>query len=721
MNKSTVSRLFFAACVAGTALAGLLFLLSSPSQAQGFYPHVALAPSAAPDLLVYKVLNSGAPLAGGKIEYRIAYANQGDAAAQNTFITDTLPVSTSFVSWYGYASNPSVVLTQTVMATIMGNQVMWNLGTVPAGQYGNIYTMIQITDTAQVGNVLTNVVQILSTDTEITTTSNLYTHTTTVVTPTQDMSIYKWASGTLLPGNQIQYILSYSNQGNSPAHDITITDTLPVSVTYLGHSAPGFTTVVTGSTVVVTQALVNAGASGLITLTVRITDSAQAGQVMTNVAQISTSDVDITPTNNIFTRAVTISSPTQDMSVYKWVSSGTPLPGNQIQYQINYNNLGNSPAHNIRITDTLPANVTYVTHTAPGFATVITGSTVIVTQALVNAGASGLITLTVRITDSAQAGQVLTNVVQVSTSDADINPGNNTYTRTTTILAPTRDMSIYKWAGGTPLPGSQIYYQINYSNMGNSPAHNVRITDTLPDSVTYLGHSASGFTTVITGSTLVLTQAVVNAGTSGTIYVSVRITDTAQPGRLLTNIAQISTSDVETDTTNNTYVRTTLIAAPPVTTTINPSGGSFIVYTDTRGLTTTLDVPADAVSGTTDLRFTPVFSLAGPISPELGLAGNAFDFDAYLNSVYVDGFTFSETVTMTIPYEPDDLIGIETNTLALYRWVPPVWQLVGVRNGEGQTLDTVHNLLIVQLNGLSHFAKMGISHKIYLPLVLRSG
>lgn len=61
--------------------------------------------------------------------------------------------------------------------------------------------------------------------------------------------------------------------------------------------------------------------------------------------------------------------------------------------------------------------------------------------------------------------------------------------------------------------------------------------------------------------------------------------------------------------------------------------GPFVVYTDTRGLATPLDVPAN-------LRYTPAFSLAGPISPEPGLAGNAFDFDAYRNSVSVDGFTF---------------------------------------------------------------------------------
>jgi uncharacterized repeat protein (TIGR01451 family) len=563
------------------------------------------------------------------------------------------------------------------------------------------------------------VVQILSTDTEITYTNNTYTHILTVTAPTQDMSIYKWVNGTPLPGNQIQYLINYSNLGNSPAHDITITDTLPVSLAYMTHSAPGFTTVITGNTLVLTQALANAGANGMITLTVRLTDTAQAGQVLTNVVQVSTSDVDINPANNTFTRTTTIVSPTQDMSIYKGVS-GTPLPGNQVQYLINYSNLGNSPAHNIRITDTLPASVAYVTHSAPGFTTVITGSTLVVTQALVNAGASGTIYVTVRIMDTAQAGQVLTNVVKVSTSDVDVNQGNNTFTRTTVITAPTVDMSIYKWVPSTPLPDSQIYYQINYNNLGNSPAHNIRITDTLPVSVTYLGHSASGFTTVITGSTLVVTQALVNSGAGGTIYVSVRITDTAQPGQLLTNIVQVSTSDADINPANNAYIRTTIIGAPPISTTIDPAGGSFVVYTDTRGLTTTLDVPTDAVSGMVDLQYTPVFSLAGPISPELGL-GSAFDFDAYQSSVYVDGFTFSKAVTLTIPYEPNDLAGIEKNTLALYRWVPPAWQLVGVRAGEGQTLDTNQHLIIVRLTGLSHFATMGASNKIYLPLMMKGG
>ena len=91
------------------------------------------------------------------------------------------------------------------------------------------------------------------------------------------------------------------------------------------------------------------------------------------------------------------------------------------------------------------------------------------------------------------------------------------------------------------------------------------------------------------------------------------------------------------------------------------------------------------------------------------------------NDTYVNGFTFSKTVTLTVQYEPGDLSGIETNTLALYRWVSPGWQLVGVRPGEGQTLDADHHRLIIHLNGLSKFGTMGISHKIYLPMVFKGG
>lgn len=581
MSKVSVVKLVGVLGVAGVMLAGLFFLLASPSWVQA---------SDAPDLSVYKVLNSGAPMAGSQIQYRIAFYNLGTAPAQNVLLTDTLPDGTVFVSWYGSTGDPSVNLTETVIPAVTGHQVVWALDSMPAGQHGNLYATLQITDTAEVGDVLTNVV--------------------------------------------------------------------------------------------------NIGAD----------------------------DVESNYANNVFARAVTITAPTQDMSIYKYVA-GTPLAGNEIQYVLYYNNLGNSTAHNVQITDTLPDGLTYLGLSAPNLTTVFTGSTVVVSRAEVAAGASGSFYVTARIADAAQTGQMFTNTVQVSTSDPDINLANNTYTRTLTVAAPTQDMSIYKFVNGIPLPGNEIQYVIRYYNLGNSPAHGIRITDTLPTDVTYLGLSTSGLTTVMTGSTVVLTQAEIAAGAGGSVYLLVRIADAAQPGRQLTNIVQISTSDVDVNLANNIYAHTTFIAAPPVTTTLAPSGGSLTVYTDTHGSSTTLEAPSDAVSETIDLRFTPVFSSTEPVSPSLHLAGHSFDLNAYLSDTYLAGFKFAKTVTLTIPYDPAELAGVEEGTLRLYRWVSPDWQLVGVRPGEGQTLDIEHYLLIVHLNGLSEFAEIGVTHKIYLPLV----
>jgi hypothetical protein len=162
----------------------------------------------------------------------------------------------------------------------------------------------------------------------------------------------------------------------------------------------------------------------------------------------------------------------------------------------------------------------------------------------------------------------------------------------------------------------------------------------------------------------------------------------------------------------------------PVGITVDPNLGGLLIITDTQGLTTTVQIPAGAVTATTWITITPILSPTEPISPGLRFAGHAFDLDAYRDGQHLISFTFETMVTVTIHYSDADVKGIIEGSLRLYRWVSPTWEAVGAQSGtgEGQTLYTVNNVLTAWLRSLSKFGDMGIvEHDIFLPIVIRQG
>lgn len=245
-----------------------------------------------------------------------------------------------------------------------------------------------------------------------------------------------------------------------------------------------------------------------------------------------------------------------DLYVYKSKSSGSAAPGDDVQYGIEYGNSGyRLAAHDVRITDTLPALTTYVSDAnSAGFTTIITGDTVVWTKPSVSTSESGMLYLTVHISDAAAVGDMLTNTVRISTVDKEDRGG---YSNNTNIYALTLGADLYVSKGkylGEVVPGEVITYGIYYHNLGGGVAHDARITDTLPAWVTYVSDSivfGGHFTTVITGGTIVWTAPSIPGGENGGFFITVRISDAVSSGRPLVNRVQISTSNRESNYSNN--------------------------------------------------------------------------------------------------------------------------------------------------------------------------
>jgi hypothetical protein len=149
--------------------------------------------------------------------------------------------------------------------------------------------------------------------------------------------------------------------------------------------------------------------------------------------------------------------------------------------------------------------------------------------------------------------------------------------------------------------------------------------------------------------------------------------------------------------------------------------GKTLIFTDSTGLRTIIEIPSGALSQTTVFVYTPTISLAHPVGSGFGLAGHSFDLSA---STQLSG-----QITITLEYRDRDWMDAaidDESTLRLYYWNEGISDWDDVANACGPPVptyapDTVANVLAAPVCHLSEFAMLGESSggTIYLPLVLK--
>ena len=197
-------------------------------------------------------------------------------------------------------------------------------------------------------------------------------------------------------------------------------------------------------------------------------------------------------------------------------------------YTIVINNMGPSDAVGVRITDTLPTGVSYVTHVpTPEWTCSIVGSEVRCSRAAAMA-ANARLQIDVAVLVGAGVTGTLNNFVRVGATTPDPVSGNNSDTETTTVT-PRADLSLTKVESSDPvIAGTNLTYTLTVSNLGPSNALSLVVTDTLPTNVTYQSYGgSSGWTcSLLSGNRLRCTRASLNVGASS--LVSIR--DESQSG-----------------------------------------------------------------------------------------------------------------------------------------------------------------------------------------------
>lgn len=267
-----------------------------------------------------------------------------------------------------------------------------------------------------------------------------------------------------------------------------------------------------------------------------------------------------------------------DLAVTVTDSPDPVAAGQNLTYTITVTDQGSTAAANAALNDSLPANTTFVSLTAPaGWActTPAVGGTggITCTNASLAAGASAVFTLVVNVNAGTADGTTLSNTASATTTDSDPNPGNDSDTETTSVVT-SADLALTVTDSPDPVaPGSNITYTETVAVNGPSDAQNVTFSGAVPTGTTFVSLTApAGWacTVPVVGGTggVTCTRATLAAGTGAqTFTFVVAVSSSAAPGSTISNTASVSSTTTDPNAANSSDTETTAIPTPTTTTT----------------------------------------------------------------------------------------------------------------------------------------------------------
>jgi uncharacterized repeat protein (TIGR01451 family)/fimbrial isopeptide formation D2 family protein len=401
---------------------------------------------------------------------------------------------------------------------------------------------------------------------------------------TADLAVSKTVSDpTPNVGDTITFVVTLSNLGPNTATEVEVTDQFPTTGLQLLTSTPSQGTYDPGTGIWdVGTVATGAGNAKTLTITARVLAPAvnTIPLAQTNVATVTSSaEPDPNPGNN--TGSATETPKYADLGVKKTTDNVQPGVGETVTYTVSLFNLGTSAATNVEVTDTLPANVTFVSATPSAGTFDTTNKVWSIPNVPTTNGIANPLTLTI-VATATSTGRSF-NTVTITASDVwDPNDRNNT--AKTPTDPQEADLVVSKTVDdSTPNVGDNVTFTVTLNNLGPSASQNVVVNDLLPAGLTYVSHVASSGTYV--PGTGVWTLATVPASTTDTLTVVATVaTPASGPALPLTNTATATSTTPDPNPDNNTDDKTVTplqadLAVIKVVDNPNPNVGDTITFT----------------------------------------------------------------------------------------------------------------------------------------------
>jgi uncharacterized repeat protein (TIGR01451 family) len=391
---------------------------------------------------------------GETLTYTITVENISTKNATGVTVVDTLPGTVAFIS----ADNGGVHNNGTIT---------WNNLSVTGNSSITLTVIAQVNAGLANGTVLTNTASIPNTVTAIDTTTVSSQVPTFTISKTDNLQ-------TATPGQSLTYLIAIQNTSAFNATNVSVTDTLPAQVLY-GSSSDGGS--INGQIVSWTGLSIAAGQQKTLTVTATVNSSTQNGTVLTNIAQIVNGPS--------ATDTTAVQGGQAQLTIAKTDNRTTAKANDVLTYVITLQNSSSTSASSVSVTDTLPADVTFVSATNGGTAN---GQSVTWSNLSVNGNSTITLTVQARVRTTAPDNTVLTNTVQIvgglSATDTTIVEGGTPNPNNVTIdLSDDRD----------PVePGESFCYTIQVNNLNSTQLTNQTVTQTLDGMTEFQSASDSG-------------------------------------------------------------------------------------------------------------------------------------------------------------------------------------------------------------------------------------
>ncbi|MGZ8836911.1 MAG: beta strand repeat-containing protein, partial [Pyrinomonadaceae bacterium] len=514
---------------------------------------------------------------GTTATYSITVANAANrSSATNLNISDALPSGFTYSSTVSVTLNGGATRPSTTNPSVGATNPNWGVFTIPGG--GSVVLTFNAAIASSVANgTYQNPATATYTDptrttASGTTTSNYNSGSSTaenVTVSSIDLTIAKSHTGNFQQGQTgATYSITVTNSGNiASSGTVTVTDTLPASLTATAISGTGWSCVLGTLTCTRSDAL-GAGASyPAITLTVNVASNAPSS--VTNSATVSGGN-EANTTNNTDTDPTTVTQ-MPDLTVNKSHSGNFTLGQTGATYSIVVTNSGSATTSGtVTMTDTLPTGLTATGISGGGWSCVL--ATLTCTRNSTRGPGNSFQTITVTVNVAANAPPTVTNTATVS-GGGEINTSNNTDNDPTTIVQP--DLTIAKSHTGNFTQGQTgAQYSLTVTNAGSASTNGttVTVTDTLPTGLTATAITGTGWSCVL--GTLTCTRtSVLTAGSSyPAITLTVDVANNAPAS--VTNLVTVSGGG-QIYTGNDTATDPTTINQLPDLTVAKSHTGNF--------------------------------------------------------------------------------------------------------------------------------------------------
>lgn len=457
-----------------------------------------------PNLVIGKVGPSTATV-GVNFDYTLTVNNGGTSPTNGGLVTvtDVIPAGLTFVAgtgtgWNCSAFSQTVTCTTNNVITINANSnIILTVNPTTTGTFNNTANVVGGGDnTAYTSNVVTTVIN-------------------SAVMP--NLLISKTGPSTATVGANFAYTLTVNNVGTGTSNGtITITDVLPVGLSFVSGGGNGWTCSVNGQTVTcMTNSQIFVNGSNSVTLTVNPLSS---GTVVNNASVMGGGDESSATSNNVYTTINSAATP--NLTINKSGPS-TGIVGNNYTYTLTINNTGTSSTNGqITVTDALPQGLTFVSGISNGWVCSASGQNVICTSSTaisVNGSVNILLTVIPN-----QSGTYV-NVASVVGGGDNSNTNSNSVS---TVINPASapSLSVTKAGPSTGTVGVNYNYTLTIANIGTSATNGqITVTDVLPTGLNFVSATSNGWSCSASGQTVSCTTnnaIVANANSAITLTVN---------------------------------------------------------------------------------------------------------------------------------------------------------------------------------------------------------